>query len=446
MSTLFERGRLTAHLAWELRGQRRIAFASPADVERAQRRRLARRVAHAYATVPYYRETMRRLGLAPQDLGTVADLARLPLLDPEAVRRDPEYFVSRAGALEDYLALRSSGGSGGAPKVVFHDAVGIVETAAHAERHRVVVRKLAGAGLGYREAVIESPGGATRSVHSFLARQIALPPGGVIRRRYLSLLDSPEENAAMLERFRPHVLEGYGSYLAQLLLHLRTSGRAASWLPVVVYGSDALPSAVRRLATEEMGLKVSSVYGAVEALQIGFECERGLGYHLNVDLVPVRVIGPQGTEQPVGESGEIVVSNLVNRASVLLNYRLGDIGHLLTRACPCGRRLPLLSFIDVRRDDWITASSGARVHPQAVRSLFSDEPGVLQFQVRQLRPGVLHVAIVPRNLVDRDRVRARLLEKLARRLGDGTSTSIDFVDALPRTPGGKVRVVSRVGS
>ena len=53
-------------------------------------------VAHAYEHVPYYRETMRRLGLAPGDIAVGGDLAKLPLIEREQLQRDPEYFVSRA--------------------------------------------------------------------------------------------------------------------------------------------------------------------------------------------------------------------------------------------------------------------------------------------------------------------------------------------------------------
>jgi hypothetical protein len=40
-------------------------------------------------------------------------------------------------------------------------------------------------------------------------------------------------------------------------------------------------------------------------------------------------------------------------------------------------------------------------------------------------------------------VRARLVGKFVARLGEGTAARVRFVDAVQRTPGGKVRVVSR---
>ncbi len=50
--------------------ERRAPFRSPAALERTQHRRVRKAVAHAYEHVPYYRETMDRLGLGPADIQT----------------------------------------------------------------------------------------------------------------------------------------------------------------------------------------------------------------------------------------------------------------------------------------------------------------------------------------------------------------------------------------
>lgn len=371
MRVSVRRAYLTAYLAWQASAQARFPFSPGVDVERVQRRRLLRMAAHAYATVPYYRETMRRLGLRPHDLRTAADLARLPIIERADVQRDPEYYVSSVQPLGRYLLVRS-GGSTGAPRAIFHDARSVIESGAYAERQRTIVRRSTGRRLHYREAIIESPFGTTRATQEFLARHLLISPRLAFNRLYLSLLDPPERNLELLKAFRPHVVEGYGSYLELLFPYIHASGEPLDWPKVVLYGSDAMSPVVRRLIADKMGPTVLSVYGAVEALQIGFECEHGLGYHLNVDVVPLRIVGPSGEEQAVGEVGEVIVSNLINRATVLLNYRLGDVASLQRPRCPCGRSLPLLSFIEGRADDWIQSAAGGTLHPQAVRTLFSD--------------------------------------------------------------------------
>jgi phenylacetate-CoA ligase len=87
----------------------------------------------------------------------------------------------------------------------------------------------------------------------------------------------------------------------------------------------------------------------MEAGTIGFQCERREGFHLNVDLCAVRIVDAEGRTVPPGTSGDIVISSLDNRATVLLNYRIGDRGTLSPQPCPCGRSLPLLASLEGRR-------------------------------------------------------------------------------------------------
>src|SRR5437764_13309282 len=77
--SLARRAAWSAWLAWNAPREARFPLRSVEAVERAQRRRVRAVVAHAHRHVPYYRETLRRLGLAPGDLRTAEDLAPLPL-------------------------------------------------------------------------------------------------------------------------------------------------------------------------------------------------------------------------------------------------------------------------------------------------------------------------------------------------------------------------------
>ena len=87
----------TAGVAVRAPAQARVAFRSPAALARLQQRRLRRSVAHASTHVPYYRETMRGLGLSASDFRTADDLARLPVIERSQLQADPEYFCSGGG-------------------------------------------------------------------------------------------------------------------------------------------------------------------------------------------------------------------------------------------------------------------------------------------------------------------------------------------------------------
>ncbi len=106
-----------------------------------------------------------------------------------------------------------------------------------------------------------------------------------------------------------------------------------------------------------------SIYGANEALDMGFECLEHLGLHFNADLYPMRIVDDAGRELPTARTARSWSPTSSTAAAVLLNYRLGDVASKLPIDCPCGRKLPLLSFVDVRQRDWLTTPSGAASMP-----------------------------------------------------------------------------------
>jgi phenylacetate-CoA ligase len=439
-SGVLKRARSTAALALRRSEQARFGFKPLDAVVRAQQARLRTAVAHAYETVPYYRETMRRLGAEPAEFRTVADLARLPVIERHDLQRDPEYFVSGAAPLDTYLQLMS-GGSTGAPRRVYHNGSAMLAGAAHFERIRSVMSKVAGKRFGFREAVIVPPFSTFQLGDEFREKKQLVRSGLLSRRLYLSLLDPVEENLERLNEFGPDILQGYGSYLELLFQYVYATGSQFHRPRVVVFYADAMSDSARRIATDVLGIPVLSVYGAIEAFHIGFECEENTGYHLNLDLVPLRILSADGREAVAGQSGDVIVSNLVNRATVLLNYRLGDVASLLPFRCPCGRTLPLLSFIEGRTDDWIEGPSGEILHPQTIRTLFTDEEEIWQFQVEQKTPTDYRVRVVAADSADREAMTRRLAQKFVGRLGTGTRIETEFVASVPRSSGGKVRSV-----
>ena len=226
--------------------------------------------------------------------------------------------------------------------------------------------------------------------------------------------------------------------------HLVRTGASVHRPAIVSYTADSLSAPVRAMIEQHFGIPVFTTYQAVEAFKIGFECERHCGLHLNVDLYPLRVVDGADRDLPRGQSGEVIVSNLVNRGMVLLNYRLGDIVTLLPDPCSCGRSLPLLSYPEGRTDDLLEFASGRIVHPQAIRGLFNEERLIWEYQVEQLTDARFRVALLAAPTCDRHAVSQRVVDKLVQLMGAGTRVDVEFVDTIDRTLGGKFApVISR---
>jgi phenylacetate-CoA ligase len=437
---LIVRAAWTAYLLGHVRGQAAAPFRAWAAIERDQGRRVRAMVAHAARHVPHYREALRRLGLRADDFRSAADLARLPLIERTDLQRDPEAFLSAGIGRRGALELRS-GGSTGAPRSVYHDPAALFQNAAHTERDRSIRTRILGRRTGYRQTLIASRHSGIRKAQEFLDTRGLFPRAARLERQYLALADSPADNVAHMNAFRPDVLHTYGSYLGALFAHVHEAGVPFHRPRLVTYGADALSPAGRALIEREFGIPVFSIYQAAEALRIGFECEAHQGLHLNADLYPVRLVDAGGRAVAAGGSGEVVVSNLVNRGTVLLNYRLGDVATALPGPCPCGRTLPRLSLPAGRTDDVIELDGGARLHPQAIRDLFTEERELWQYQVVQEGARQFGVHLVASRACDRPATRQRVVERFVRRFGDGVDVRVSFVDDVRRTAEGKVRAV-----
>jgi phenylacetate-coenzyme A ligase PaaK-like adenylate-forming protein len=429
-----------AYKASHLLGQACYPYKSLAAIRQDQTRRVRAAVAHAHQHVPYYRETMTRLGLTPTDFQTAADLKKFPLLERRQIQRDPEYFVTGGRARESWFKCRT-GGSTGAPVTVYHDTAALMRIAAYSHREGPVVRAILGRSQGLRHTMIVNIPGLITNLHTYIDQHSFSPRGRGIPRQILSVKDPLDQNLRRLNEFQPDILRSFGSYLGHLFSYLESHGASFHRPQLITYVADRLPESVRRLINDKYGVPVISDYGAIEALKIGFECEAHLGYHLNLDLYPLRLIDAEGQEVSRGETGEVVVSDLVNRGTVILNYRLGDLAALLPDTCPCGRTLPLLSFLEGRIYDFIRSPSGEKVHPMVVGNFFRFEEGIYQYQVVQRALDHMEVRLVPKENCHREETQKRVTEAFAHYFGPDLRVEVVFVPDVERTRAGKVRQV-----
>jgi phenylacetate-CoA ligase len=145
----------------------------------------------------------------------------------------------------------------------------------------------------------------------------------------------------------------------------------------------------------------------------------------------VRVVDEAGRDVPAGESGEVLVSNLVNRGTVLLNYRLGDQGSLAAEpGCGCGRTLPRLATLEGRRDDVIELATGRHVHSAEVWSFVRGNAELIQYQLVQLGPERFDLRLVVTDQAMFDRVSTDLVRRLRPLLGESAQLTTTYVDAF----------------
>src|SRR4051812_8482265 len=111
------RGRPTVPLLKYLHTTERWSLDALRDLQIGLLRRLLR---HAYQHTTHYREVIDNAGLRPEDVSSIADLHRLPLLDRDLVRATMETRL--AGAPPKFVIKKSTSGTTGEPVVVKYNA------------------------------------------------------------------------------------------------------------------------------------------------------------------------------------------------------------------------------------------------------------------------------------------------------------------------------------
>ena len=211
---------------------------------------------------------------------------------------------------------------------------------------------------------------------------------------------------------------------------------------MVMYMGEALPHGGREQIEGTFGIPVMSRYSAAEAFKIAFYCEQRTGFHLHEDLCHVRVVGADGATAAPGEVGRILLSNLVNRASVLLNYPVGDLGAIATEPCPCGRSFRVLSELEGRVEDILPLPDGRFVHPRAVWQVFQGDPEVLQYQLNQHEPDRFELRLATVDVRSYERAEARARPLLETLLGPDARIEARRVSESEPRGDGKFRAVA----
>jgi phenylacetate-CoA ligase len=441
MAGLLTKLRWNVFVVWHARKQRGLPFRPIEEIEAIQSRRVRAMVKHAYENVPFYREAMDQRGLKPRDFQTAADLAQLPLVTKETLAEQPELFVAPNFAAAPGLTLHSSGTSG-TSKTVRIDAAALFLARANGHRQRAVFAKFIGRPFGYRELRFVRPQSNVTSVEEFHDEYSWTPRRIGLTRRTLSPGDSSlEDIVAVINEFRPDLLMGYGSYVGTLFREFHCRNISVHRPKAIHYAGDVMPEADRLLIEQEFGIPVISTYPSTEVLRIGFSCEQRSGFHLSLDAMAARIVDDDDREVGPGESGHIIVSNLTNRATVLLNYKLGDVVTRGNLACPCGRTLPKIENIRGRSGDLVRLPDGRIMHGLVAAEPLIAIQGLRQFQIVQQAHDRFVLRVVANTGLDKLQTSVTLANALRSKVGDRASVEVEWMDTIPPGANGKVKSV-----
>ena len=387
---------------------------------------------HAVRHVPRYRALAEAEGWKPEDL-TADAILQFPRVDKKVLTESQADFLADDAADDDRIADATGGSSGVWFGFYYDRRTKEVRRATH-----VYSRLIAGwrpgdpfaVVWGHRGDVAATEGAKRRLIDSLLFRQKTLNAydmDDVALRDYVACLVSHQ----------PRLIVGYASSLVFLARYLERTGNPGIRPVGIVSSAETLDDEMRRTIETEFGCPVYNRYGSREFANIAQQCEEVGGLHVMGQRIHVEILRPDGSCCAPGESGEIVVTDLINGVMPFIRYRTGDIGVMADSACPCGRATPVLANVEGRVSEIIVGKNGKYYSCQSPRLFGADIPGIEQMQVIQNSLDLIEVKIVPGKAWD-DASRQLLVERMRGLLGE-IEVRVAPTDVIPPAPSGKYR-------
>ena len=350
-----------------------IEVASRDELLRLQLARLKWSLKHTYDNIAHYRAKFDKAGVHPEDLGSLADLAKFPFTTKADLRENYPYGMF-AVPMRDIVRLHASSGTTGKPTVVGYTEHDIAMWAS------VMVRSLRAAGATADDIILNSYGyglftgglGAHYGAERLGATVIPMSGG------------QTEKQVQMIQDFKPTVLMSTPSYSLTIADELARQNIKpnSTTLRIGMFGAEPWTNEMRREIEARLGIDAIDIYGLSEVIGPGVACEcveTKDGPHIWEDHFYPEIIDPvSGDVLPDGADGELVFTSLTKEAQPVIRYRTRDLTRLLPGTARVMRRM---GKITGRSDDMLIIR-GVNVFPTQIEEILLKNPNLCaQYQI-----------------------------------------------------------------
>ena len=417
-----------------------IERASRDELQALQLQRMQWSLRHAYDNVPHYRAAFDAAGVHPDDLRTLADIARFPFTTKKELR-DNYPFGMFAVPQERVVRVHASSGTTGKPTVVGYTQNDIDTWA------DVVARSIRAAGgrrgdmvhIAYGYGLFTGGLGAHYGAERLGCTVVPMSGG------------QTEKQVQLIQDFKPSVIMVTPSYMLNIIEEFQRQGldAAASSLKVGIFGAEPWTDAMRAEIEQRAGIDAVDIYGLSEVMGPGVasECvESKDGPVIWEDHFYPEIIDPEtGELKADGEEGELVFTSLSKEAMPIVRYRTRDLTRLLP---PTSRSFRRMGKIVGRSDDMMIIR-GVNVFPTQVEEIVLAHQalsGLYQVHVSRadkLDQVEIHCELKPADAASADRAAIGdwLQHRVKTLIGISTRVVVHGPDEMERTQTGKARRV-----
>ncbi|MFJ7285266.1 phenylacetate--CoA ligase PaaK [Pseudomonas sp. NPDC099000] len=334
-----------------------IETASIDELRQLQLDRLRWSLNHAYNNVPLYRQRFDALGVHPDDIKSLEDLAKFPLTTKTDLRDNYPYGMF-AVPMHDIVRLHASSGTTGKPTVVGYTQNDIDTWA------NVVARSIRAAGgrrgdkvhISYGYGLFTGGLGAHYGAERLGCTVIPMSGG------------QTEKQVQLIKDFQPDIIMVTPSYMLNIADEIERQGIDPHKLALRlgIFGAEPWTAQLRSAIENRLGITALDIYGLSEIMGPGvaMECaETKDGPTIWEDHFYPEIIDPiTGEVLPDGQMGELVFTSLSKEALPMIRYRTRDLTRLLPGTARPMRRIDKITG---RSDDMLIIR-GVNVFPTQI--------------------------------------------------------------------------------
>ena len=384
-----------------------FALRDATALQNLREQRLRRTIELCAIAHPFFRQCFSDLGISPNDIATLSDLKRLPLVHKSDYMAAPENFRLQLSDIDGcsveektlWNVAYTTGTTSGKPSPFFnssHDQFNIMLQA---------------------RICAEVEGFLPTDIIANLIPLSSMPTGGFLGVvRTAEMLGIPvisaltgaknpnypihrglDEAIDLLSLANPSVFWGIPSFIRRFFRRVRERGVSFPRARMIVLTGEPVGTSMqaeledhlRKLGAQDPQIRVR--YSFTE-MQGGFVrcCNQATPQNVVPHLYYFEVVDPvSGKPLQEGQEGALALTHLHRRSTVFLRYLVGDIAAFKLDHCPHCGRLGERIIASPRRTGALLKIKGMLVNPELVFDELSVDSAIREFQlvVRNSVPG-----------------------------------------------------------
>ncbi len=413
----------------------RRAWKNPESLRDFQNKAIHEAVSTAYNHTDFYYEKYKKHGVHPDEIRTIDDLLKLPIITKNDLINNFESAIPRTLKKNRSFFMGTSGTTG-QPIKLYKDHQWLACSLGWAFRMQKHHK------LGFPKVAFIQDISSSTSIESNMQTYMNFSS-------FNTLFIPVEEDIVLmmkkLEESNINYIVTYPGVMRELAT-LRNNGMGTNInLIKVGLSGELLDEYTREYIEDAFDCKCFNSYISTEGGPIAMECVNKK-MHINNDFVTVEIVDENGEILPPGNDGHILLTcHDGGYGTPIIRYNgCSDVGQILAEKCGCGMNTPIMGPIKGRVIDSIHLPDGRIYHAFAVtdirwaRQRDVAKGRICQYQIVQHEIDKITVSIVRNNEEEENNdsledIKIAIIQTFLEQFGPEVKITVIEVDEIPKS-------------